>query len=323
VNPYVFFVGCPRSGTTVFQRMADSHRKLAIVGELHWVPRWWIRRRGITADGMVTPELVRRVIAHAHFNRLGLTAEQVSALVAGDTQMHYAEFVSRLLDLHGETKGKRHVGIKTPQYVLHAPTLHALWPEARFVHLVRDGRDVALSLLDWRRAQPSLRAAPWSEDPVVSTALFWESHVRLGLEAASVLGSERYLEIRYERLVADPERECRRLCDFLGLAYDPGMLRFHERRARPGGAVSAKKAWLPVTAGLRDWRGQMSPRSVATFEAVAGALLDELGYARGADPAIAQSDAELARVERLRVAFIEDARARREAVPGAWQAMAV
>lgn len=321
MNPYVFLVGCPRSGTTVLQRMAGGHPDLAVIGELHWVPRWWVRRRGIAADGSVTPELARRVVGHAHFDRLELDAEHVTSLASARSPIHYADFVSRLLDLHGELKGKRHVGVKTPQYALHVPTLDALWPEARFVHLVRDGRDVALSLLDWSRAQRSLRAAPWNEDPVVSTALFWESHVRLAREAAPALGPRRYLEIRYERLVADPETECRRLCDFLELAYDPRMLLFHVGRAKPESALSAKKAWLPVTAGLRAWRDQMSPPEVAMFEAVAGALLDELGYARAAGP-VTPSDADVARVERLRSAFVEDARSRREGVPSAWQTVA-
>jgi hypothetical protein len=323
MNPYVFFVGCPRSGTTLLQRMGDAHPDLAVLGELHWIPRWWERRRGIRPDGTVTPELAQRVIGHAHFARLGLTAQQVRSLVQDGRPKHYAEFVTNLFGLHGAAKGKRLVGGKTPQYVLHLETLAALWPHLKIVHLIRDGRDVGLSILDWSKAQRSLRVPPWNEDPVMSTALFWESHVRLGREAGPVLGPDRYLELRYESLVADPELASRRLCDFLGLEYDPAMLRFHEAHSKPSSVTSAKKAWLPVTAGLRSWRGQMAPADIARFEAICGSLLEELGYGRATGSAHAASREELARVDRLRRAFVQDAHAQRESVPRAWEALAV
>jgi hypothetical protein len=158
----------------------------------------------------------------------------------------------------------------------------------------------------------------------MSTALFWESHVRLGREAGPLLGPKRYLELRYEALVAEPEQSCRTLCEFLGLEYDATMLRFHQGRSKATSARSAKKAWLPVTAGLRSWRDQMPPPDVARFEIVAGPLLDELGYGRATTPADGPApDEALARVSRLREAFVDDARARGEAVPTAWEALTV
>jgi hypothetical protein len=122
--------------------------------------------------------------------------------------------------------------------------------------------------------------------------------------------------LRYEALVADAERECRKLCDFLELAYEPAMLRFHEGRTRSKPGLSAKKAWQPVTAGLRDWRRQMAPGDLRRFEAAAGQLLDELGYERAAGSI---SEDELGRAERLRQVFADTARSRRWAVPAAWE----
>jgi Sulfotransferase family len=317
VNPYVFFVGCPRSGTTLLRRLGDAHSELAIIRELHWVPHWWERRVGITPDGEVTRELVQRLVAHPRFARLKVPAERVLGLLEQDGTKQYSGFVTALFDLHGHVRGKHYVGEKTPNYVRHLPTLNGLWPHAKVVHLIRDGRDVALSLIDWERSERNVGRFPtWEEDALTTAALFWEWNVRLGREARSRLDSDAYLELGYEALVADPELECRTLCEFLGLSYDSAMLRFHEGRTSSAPGLSAKRAWKPVTSGLRRWQEQMTRADVARFEAAAGELLEELGYER---VAVSASDEELARAARLRERFADYARSCEWPVPRAWE----
>jgi Sulfotransferase family len=316
MNPHVFLVGCPRSGTTLLRRIADAHPELAVIRELHWLPRWWEQRVGVEPDGTVTKELAQRLVANRRFARLEISAERVVELVSNGRPKHYARFVTELFDLHGRAKQKRLVGEKTPKYVRHLPTLHELWPHAKIVHLIRDGRDVALSLLDWSKAKRNVGRFPtWNEDSLMTAAFFWEWNVRLGQEAARPIPREGYYELRYEAIVGDPERECRQLCDFLALSYDAAMLSFHEGHTKSKPGLSPKKAWQPVTAGLRDWRQQMMPGDIARFEAAAGGLLDELGYERGA----AVRGEEVALAAQLRDAFAADAHARRLPVPEAWE----
>jgi Sulfotransferase family len=312
-NPYVFFVGCPRSGTTLIQRLANAHPELAVVHELHWLPHAWEQRRGIAADGTVKPELADILLADRRFRKLKLAPDRVRELAAERTP--YARLVSELFDLHGAVRGKRLVGEKTPGYVRRIATLHELWPRARIVHVIRDGRDVALSLTSWHRAERTLGRFPtWSEDRLVTSALFWEWNVRHGREAAALFG-DRYHELRYEALVADADGECRKLCDFLDISYDAAMLLFHEGRTQDDPSLDAKQAWRPVTAGLRDWRTEFTPADISRFESAAGALLEELGYDVGAAP----TDADVERADRLREAFARGARARGWRNPSAWE----
>jgi hypothetical protein len=122
--------------------------------------------------------------------------------------------------------------------------------------------------------------------------------------------------MNYESLVADPANECQMLCNFLGVRYDDIMLRFHEGRTRSEAGLSAKDAWLPISPGLRSWRTQMAPNDVERFEAAAGDLLDELGYARAVPhPQLqAQNHATL-----IYEAFTKDARSRRKhLLPKGW-----
>jgi Sulfotransferase family len=280
MNPYVFVVGCPRSGTTMLRRIVDAHPEIAMLPETHWIPRLARNGVGIGPDGNVTDELVDWLVGYFRFPRMKLDPAEVRALV--EPGATYPEFVAALFDLYGRKRGKRLVAEKTPNYVAEIPTLHALFPRARFVHLVRDGRDVCLSVLSWERKAEDFarRLRTWREDPLATAALWWKAFVTLGCEDGAELGADRYVEVRYEALVSRPERECRRLCSFLEVDYDDRMPRFHEGRTRSEPGLSAKRAWLPITPGLRDWRTQLAYEDVEVFEAATGDLLDELGYER-------------------------------------------
>lgn len=272
--PFVFVVGCPRSGTTLLQRMLDNHPDLAVAYDTHFVPRALGRCR--SDNPALTPELVARVRNHRRFPRLGVEPEVVEQ--AASTSSSYREFVAALYVDFASRHGKPLAGEKSPGYCRHIPRLEKLFPWARFVHLIRDGRDVTLSLLDWGKGEPS-RIPLWREEPVAVGALWWLWKVQKGCEDGRALGG-RYREVRFEALVRSPETELRQVSRFLGLPYADSMVRYHEGRRKHDAGLSAKAAWLPPTPGLRDWRGQMEARDVELFEALAGHLLSDLGYDR-------------------------------------------
>jgi Sulfotransferase family len=313
-NPYVFLVGSARSGTTLLRRIVNAHPAIAITRETHWIPRWYERRLGLTPDGYVTPKLLVYLFGYHRFERFGLPREPFEELAHADPPISYAGFVSTFYDLYAERKGKPLVGDKTGEYARRLPTLHELWPQARIVHLIRDGRDVCLSVFAWKQGPSASRFSTWAEDRVATCALWWARNVALAQETGASLGG-LYHELRYEELVRDPERVCRELCAFLDLPYDEAMLRFHEGRARTEPGLTAKEAWLPVTPGVRDWAAQMSDSAVERFEAAAGDVLDELGYPRRypvLSPESAEQGAELRR------AFGEEVRRRGVPLPTGW-----
>ena len=280
-NPYVFVVGSPRSGTTLLKRLLDAHPLLAMTRETHWIPRFFERGIGLTADGRVTPALIKKLHEHRRFSHLRLDPREVEEAATAFEGRPYSDFVSNLFELYARGDGKPFVGDKTPPYVRKIDVLSKLWPRVRFVHLVRDGRDVCLSMRKWRMAHRAAgRRKTWQEDPVSTTALWWEWLVRLGREAGARLPGSRYLELRYEDLIANPEQQCRQVCRFLDLPYAVEMLDYHKGKTRTGSDLSANGAWLPPTPGLRDWRSQMPADDLRRFEAVAGRLLGELGYER-------------------------------------------
>jgi hypothetical protein len=257
--------------------MLDAHPDLAIPPESHFLARLGRRLdRYARPDGAVDAErLAGDVMRTRTWRAWGAgetdTLERVRAL----ERPTFADAMDAVYTAYAESRGKGRWGDKTPRYVLDIPLLAALFPGSRFVHIVRDGRDVAMSLR-------TVRFGP--KDPM-GAAGFWERRVRAGMRAGAALGPVRYAEVRYERLVAEPEIELRRLCGFLDLPWDAVMLDYHRRvdEALPADRRGQHRhEGSPPTAGLRDWRREMPAADVAAFEAVAGDLLVDLGYRRGA-----------------------------------------
>lgn len=287
-NPFAFIVGNPRSGTTLLRHILDSHSQVAFLLESAWFMNWFEKRMGLSSDGLVTPKLVPILLSKHRLFRdveLGISQEEIYRWIQADPDFSWAKFISTLCNRYGQARGKPLVGNKTPSFVRRIRAMHELWPQTKFIHIIRDGRDVFLSArVKWKDKPDFRHYSTWSQDNVTTAALWWEWNVRLGREAGCLLPQGLYYEMRYEHLVEDPENECIRLCDFLGVPFESAMLRHEEtfqlRHRADGGAINARVA-LPITPGLRNWRSELEAAELQRFEAAAGALLSELSYPLG------------------------------------------
>lgn len=258
--PFPFVVGSGRSGTTLVRTMLDSHPELAIPGESHFIPK--LSHLAGFLDVVFSDQFVRN---------WGLSEATVRARFAEAPPATYPDAVRLLYACYADAQGKPRYGDKTPPYVRQLPLLASLFPEGRFVHVIRDGRDVALSLL----------GAEWFPGTLEQAAEYWRTAVEDGCLAGGALG-DRYLELRYEALVADPEPQLRRVCEFIGLEYSPAMLDYGSSAQRaidmavhPGDHGALR---LAPTTGLRDWRRDMDAADSGVVWLLAGELLAELGY---------------------------------------------
>jgi Sulfotransferase family len=270
----VFIVGCGRSGTTMLRLMLDRHPDLAIPGESHFIPDMWMMRSRYVSNGMLDVErLVRNILTTEEVAWWNVPEDAVWRRLRRLESPGFGGVVEAIFAAYADTQGKRRWGDKTPIYVTSIPLIAQLFPTARFIHLIRDGRDVALSYL----------SIPSGPDNVWQAARRWRRDVNAGRRAGRALESGRYLEVRYEDLVARPARQLRIICAFLDLSFDPGLLEADAsalEKVRPSWRFIHARVELPPTQGLRDWRREMRVSNQIAFEAVAGATLMELGYER-------------------------------------------
>jgi hypothetical protein len=275
-TPFPLIVGSGRSGTTLLRNILDAHPDLAVAHEAHFLAPLARHRRAYgKAGGFDGEAFVTDLYLDPNFRRLGLGEVEARSALRSAFPADYAAAARAILAAYAASRGKSRFGDKTPGYVKHMALLADIFPEARFIHIIRDGRDVALAYLD---------RSEWGPTTVGEAALYWRSRVEKGREAGRLLGPRRYREILYEDLVDDPEGTVRDLCDFIELEYHPGMLAYHERGRDFVTSTATPEAFtgltLPVTKGLRDWRSQMSPEDQWLFDVLAGNLLDTLGYER-------------------------------------------
>ncbi|TML83302.1 MAG: sulfotransferase, partial [Actinobacteria bacterium] len=268
-GPPVLVLGVRRSGTTLLRVMLDRHSELAVPDESYFVPQLADRHlRHVEPDEFVDD--LRRIDTLAEWD---VPLDKVRARL--DARMPIGAAIATVYAVYAAERGKSRWGDKTPMYMQNLRLLERLFPDALFVHLVRDGRDAALSFLSM---PPGLMTETWMQPRSVATfACQWRTEVRAARRLGRRVGDERYLEVRYEDLVGDVEPVLRRISDFARLPYEPEMTDYagnvdvstkpHQQSLRQ-----------PPTAGLRDWRLQMSPEDVGAFDQVAGDLLDELGY---------------------------------------------
>lgn len=286
--PWPFVVGAGRSGTSLLRSFLDSHPELAVPGESHFLPRF-IRKRADWehAGGFDTDQFLDALSAEDRYQRWGLDRSSVEEQFRRSPPKNLADALRGTYRAYAHAQGKPRYGDKTPGYVRALPLLADVLPEARIVHIVRDGRDVAASQM----------SMAWGPNDAARAASAWSRVVSAGRHFAA-RQPDRYLEVHYERLVADPEPELRRICSFIELTFTPVMLDRSESVRRylgmvkpPGSHARLEKG---LSAELRDWRRELSPDDAGVFQLLAGKELSLLDY-----PAYERSPSMRARLRAL------------------------
>ncbi len=288
--PAPFVVGVNRSGTTLLRMMLDAHPQLTVPPETHFLPELIEEAE----SGSPTPEsLLATITKQREWGDFGLSEEELLERFEAIEPLNAGEAIRSFYEAYAERVGKPRWGEKTPIYVKSMRKIERALPEARFVHVIRDGRDVALSIRD--------RAV--KEHPLEQIAERWVRRIERAREQAKRLAN--YEEIRYEALILDTERTLREVLDFYELPWDDAVLDYHQhsaerleemKRALPDDgkrttlsverrmATHARTTEKPDPKRVSRWRESMSREDRALFESIAGPLLVELGYQVGDGP---------------------------------------
>ena len=276
-------VGVPRSGTTLLRMMIDAHPEVAIPPETGFLPA--LAQLDPSSDSAEAAwQIITRIHTWPDFHldaaALRGTFDRLAPLAPADAaRAFYRAYAAR--------HGKARWGDKTPGYSASIDRIAALLPEARFIHLIRDGRDVVVSV-----------RALWFRpgDTVEACARDWAQ--RIGATRALGANVPWYLEVRYEALVLQPENTLRTICEFLELPFQPSMLGYyagsavrldeHEARYDADGRLLIAKADRlqnqrfvtepPRPDRIGRWQTELTSDEIRRFAGVAGEWLDRLGY---------------------------------------------
>ncbi|MDQ3758697.1 MAG: sulfotransferase [Actinomycetota bacterium] len=242
----IFNLGSRRSGTYWLQRIVTAHPSVGSVpSETHLIShgiaplleRFHQGERDSTLVGSVYCERERLIRALRHL------CDEV-----------FGQFLEH---------GQRRLAERTPLHVFHLGLISEIYPDARCVHIIRDGRDVARSIA----------AQDWGPNTVADAAREWRDAVSAGRSAG--LGPDRYLEVRYEALLSDPESQIAGLYEWLGLPTSPADLSYPLAASRRPENVD-RFGVGGIAVG--KWRSSFRRGDLAAFMDVAGDLLAELGY---------------------------------------------
>jgi hypothetical protein len=323
--PIYFVIGSPKSGTTWFSRMLNQHPEVLCRGE-----GWFFGRNDrnetfekVQANNLgqlLRPGSLHNTLAECEHLRLWIERTWWSR--DDDVEEHIAHLTRQAVRYFLTQKlvktGKKIVGDKTPlQSANIMSEINEMLPEARVIHVIRDGRDVAVSHTHHRwnrvrsveeggrltleeqdkrdryRENPEKFVASgesiFSDEYIMATAKGWRANVgNTHRDGPSVLG-DRYTEIRYEDLLDRPEEEMGRLFRFIGASDEEGVVRrcvnknrFEKVAGRQEGSEDSTSFFRKGVAG--DWQSVFTKRDQHIFWQVAGDLLVELGYQKGANP---------------------------------------
>jgi hypothetical protein len=274
MRPPFFIVGFQRSGTTLLRLMLDAHSRIAVPLDttglwLHYFSR--LAEYGDLWDGEALAHLVSDLLNEHRIRLWGLAATpgEITSRMSART---WPQVMSALYQAYAAERGKAFWGDKDPGNMKRIHVVNHWFPQAQFVHIVRDGRDACLSH----------QKQAFGHNLILPCAAAWREEVWWVRALGAVLGPARYFELRYEDLIAHPANELRKLCAFLDIAYEDAMLRYYET---VDASIPDEKRHIwplidrpPKADNAELWKQRMPHALRICFEKRAGPVLAELGY---------------------------------------------
>lgn len=280
-DPRVVVAGVGRSGTSLIQAMMHAHPNVSFLPETHFFRRyvgptfvnaWWsIRGARSFAD---------RLEGDREFRRAGLgVGEVMSPFLSNGGPFRPHKAYVRLLELHRQREAVTIVGDKDPRLIDYLPALARRVPRVRVIHVIRDPRDVLVSR----------RKASWSKGRRdVSHLVAYRAQMVRGRKTGREWLGDGYLEVRYEDLLRNPRESLTRMCQHIGVEYDPEMMSFGQKAEEL--VAEAEWEWKKETTGplkrdnIGNWKDELTQHTRRVAERVCVAPFPDLGYHRdGAD----------------------------------------
>ena len=276
----VFVIGCHRSGTNLLYDTLLSAGGFAVYRGYLPVYESLLPHFGSLANRRNREKIVATWMRSEGFRRSGLEAEPLSSKLLNECRSG-GDFICIVMETIAEHQGLQRWAVYDPDNVLHMDEIRREIPGSLFVHIIRDGRDIALSLMK----MGGFRPLPWSRRSpgLLETALYWQWMVCYGRQSGSRIPND-YLEMHYEELVSQPRTALVRLGQFLEHDLDYDRI----QSASLGRVRKSNSSFRGDADGSQDpvnrWKKKLSPPQITELEAAIGPTLEEFGYPLTVNP---------------------------------------
>lgn len=269
---FFFIVGAPRSGTTLLSSMLNAHSEIAIPYESNFMVHCY-NKYGLSPDlynDSTLESLIEEILSGYFVSKWepSITKEDLNYNNCRDLP----SLINEIYHCYARKKGKSIWGDKTPGYTKDIYVLNRIFPNAKYIHIIRDGRDVALSLL----------SKIWGPRSFPIAIRFWREVVSLCQVQLAMISEERYVELRFEDLVKHPESNLKRICSMLGVEFQSEMLSDYssEWRTLPDAVKAIHKNVQegPSEEECFKWKSRLSRPDQAIAYEIAGDLFHRHGY---------------------------------------------
>ena len=268
----IFIVGVGRSGTTLLRKILGNHPNIAIPYESHFITKYYqsLEQYGDLNNEGNLRKIVADILDEALIKQWD-HAFNIETVIDKISDRSLSGIIDAIYQDYAEARGKKRWGDKS-DYLDRMHIINKIFPASKFIHIIRDGRDVASSVL----------SRPWGPTDIIQAAEWWRDHVRLGRCMGSILGDARYTEIKYEDLVTKPESELMRICSFLGEEYSCDMLNYYNNHL---GDIPENRVHQhynndkpPQTDRVFAWKREMSSWNRQLFDNISKDELIANGY---------------------------------------------
>jgi len=284
----IFIIGNPRSGTTLLRLMLTCHRNIVIPPECGFAVWWYQKYRNWNSESVKQnlDAFLDDLFGSKKIETWNLNRELLRETLSEKEPESYSDLVSLIYEKFAMQQKEtfKRWGDKNNYYLNHIETIFELFSDVQFIHIVRDGRDIACSYKKLAVSKFDSKYAPQLPTEISEIAREWINNLKKIRKSFQTIGWDKVIEIRYEDLVTESEKTLRNICSFLNEEYDPSMSDFYllnmEKELEPRELMQWKGKTLekPTRSEVEKYQIELTLPEIKEFEIIAEELLAHYRY---------------------------------------------
>jgi hypothetical protein len=277
-----FILGNPRSGTTLFRLMLNSHPLICVPPESGFAHWWYDKYKfwdvSCNNDNLRVLDFIKDVLSSKKIELWNLDESRIARKISLTQPSNYAE-LCRCVYLAYAGDDVQLIGDKNNYYINHLDDIVSIFPNTKFIHLARDGRDVACSYRGIKTLNSASPYKPLLPYNISEIAKQWGENVN---RIEKFISDKKSLTLKYEDLIHNPDSTLQKVCNFLGVNYSKRMLLFYEKNNNdePDLTLDWKRKTLESlnSSNSEKYKYILSTREIQIFNGIAYEQLRSFGY---------------------------------------------